>query len=413
MPRSVRVLLIFSPLFGMMGLAACGQAESSGAPTWYRDVEPIVSEHCAACHEPGGVGPVSLEFPADDPAAYASAKPIFDEAVTVLDSGQMPLWLADRSCNHYQHERGLSDAERQIFHSFVDAGSQRGDPATAAAPFVPPALRQIDARLSPESSYTPTPTPATGFTDTRCFVLDPTLTEAKDVIGFDLRPGSKRVHRAQLFSMPAASARSLDEADAGLGYFCPLGPGAEAALVGQYVPGVFAQEYPSATGIRLPAGTLLVLQVLYDLATGDPEPDRSEVELEFAPALVAHPARFEAITQLDFSVPPHAVGYSATATYAVPRASTLWGVAPHLGSYGRQAHLSATQSGANTCLLDVPTWDASWEQSYFFDHPASRTLAAGDSLTFTCTWDNPGEVALGPGFGANDEACTGYAYLSE
>jgi hypothetical protein len=376
-------------------------------------VEPIVSEHCASCHEPGGVGPISLDFPADDPAAYESAKPIFDEVVTVLDSGQMPIWLADRSCNHYQHERGLSDAERRVFHSFVSAGSERGDPSTAAAPFVPPTLRQIDARLSPESTYTPTPTPAGGFTDTRCFVLDPALTAARDVIGFDLRPGSKRVHRAQLFSMSAANARALDQADTGLGYFCPLGPGAQAALVAEFVPGVFAQEYPPQTGIRLEAGTLLVLQVLYDLATGDPEPDRSEVELEFAPGLVSHPARFEPVTALNFSVPPHAVGYTASATYAVPRASTLWGTAPHLGSHGRQAHLSLTQAGADTCLLDVPTWDASWEQSYFFDRPASRPLAAGDSLTFTCTWDNPGEVALGAGFGAKDEACTGYAYLSE
>jgi hypothetical protein len=375
-------------------------------------VEPIVSEHCLSCHEAGGVGPVNLVFPADDPAAYDSAKPIFADAVSVLDDGEMPVWPAAQTCRHYEFERIASAADKQVFHAFVAAGSQRGDPADAPPPFVPPMLSRVDAALMPSDSYLPVASTAAA-SDTRCFVLDPGLAAAEDVVGFDLRPGSKRVHRAAVFAMPAATAQALDQADTGVGYACSGGPGASAALVAEYVPGVPAQQYPADTGIRLLPGSLLVLQILYDLSTGDPEPDRTEVELQYAAAPVTHLARFEAITNDSFSVPPQASGFTAQATFAAPQASTLWGVAPHMLAFGRQAHMALLQPAGEACLIDVPNWDPSWEQSYFFANPASIALAPGDSIALTCTWDNPGEVAVVSGTGTNDDACVGYAYLSD
>jgi hypothetical protein len=212
-----RAGLTFSLTVSAAVLSACGHASSADSPTWYRDVEPIVSEHCASCHEPGGVAQVPLEFAADDPDGYASAKPLFADAVSELDGNIMPLWLADRTCRHYEHERLVSDADKQVFRAFVKAGSPRGNPSDAHPAFVPPPLVRVDAALSPSAAYLPVAA-AGAASDTRCFVLDPALTEAKDVVGFDLRPGSQRVHRAELFAMPAAAAGSLDQADAGLGY---------------------------------------------------------------------------------------------------------------------------------------------------------------------------------------------------
>jgi hypothetical protein len=401
----------------VVALAGCGHSpgasSSSDAPTWYRDVEPIVSEHCVSCHEPGGVAGVSLEFPADNLALYQSSKPLFADAVGVLDAGQMPLWLADRACRHYDDERGVSDAQKDVFRAFVKAGSLRGDPSDAPPAFVSAPLSHVDAALAPSSAYLPVATAVGGNADSRCFVLDPTLTVAQDVVGFDLRPGSKRVHRAALFAMQPELAQALDQADAGLGYACSTGPGAQAALVAEYVPGVPAQNYPAGTGVRLEPGSLLVLQIVYDLSSGDPEPDQSEVDLEYSASPVPHPARFEAITNDSFSIPARAADFMAQATFSATQPSTLWGVAPHLGSYGRQAHMALTQAGADACLVDVPNWDPSWEQSYFFSSPASLSLAPGDSIALTCTWDNPSEVAVVSGMGPSDEACVGYAYLSD
>jgi Copper type II ascorbate-dependent monooxygenase, C-terminal domain len=411
MPWRSRVGLIFLATVAVAGVLACGQGTSAQSPTWFRDVEPIVSEHCASCHEPGGVAQVPLLFAADDLAGYASAMPLFADAVGELDADIMPLWLADRTCRHYEHERLVSDAEKQLFRAFVKAGDQRGDPKDQSPAFVPAPLKRVDAALSPSAPYLPV-APIGATSDTRCFVLDPDLTDAKDVVGFDLHPGSQRVHRAALFVLQAALAASLDQADAGLGYACFGGPGADAALVGEYVPGVPAQEYPPGTGIRLPAGSALVLQISYDLQSGDPVPDRTEVELEYAEPLVPHPAHFEAIANTSFSIPPRATNFTALATFSVAADTTLWGIAPHLRSFGAKAHMALTQASGEACLLDVPRWDPAWEQSYFFAEPASVSLKPGDSLTLTCTWDNPGEVAVVSGSSADDEACVGYAYLS-
>src|SRR5450432_555120 len=212
-----RVGLTFSLTACAAGLPACGNASSADSPTWYRDVEPIVSEHCASCHEPGGVAQVPLEFAVGDAEGYASAKPLFADAVSELDGNLMPLWLADRTCRQYEHERLVSDADKQVFRAFVKGGSQRGDPSDARPAFAPPPLRRVDAALSPSAAYLPAAA-AGASSDTRCFVLDPLLTEAKDVVGFDVRPGSQRVHRAALFAMQADAAALLDQGGAGLGY---------------------------------------------------------------------------------------------------------------------------------------------------------------------------------------------------
>jgi hypothetical protein len=144
------------------------------------------------------------------------------------------------------------------------------------------------------------------------------------------------------------------------------------------VPGVPPQEYPPDTGIRLMPGSALVLQILYDLQSGDPEPDQSEADLEYADSPVPRPAHFEAIANSAFSIPPLATGFTALATFAVTEQTTLWGVAPHLLSYGTHANMALSAAAGQSCLVDVPRWDPLWEQSYFFDNPSSISLAPGD-----------------------------------
>jgi mono/diheme cytochrome c family protein len=37
-------------------LIACGKANQDHAPTWTRDVRPIVEQHCVRCHNANGTG---------------------------------------------------------------------------------------------------------------------------------------------------------------------------------------------------------------------------------------------------------------------------------------------------------------------------------------------------------------------
>ncbi|HWU90273.1 MAG TPA: hypothetical protein VN253_23575, partial [Kofleriaceae bacterium] len=52
-----------SPLPEDFGRCTAPEASGGGvdAPTWYRDVEPIVVEKCQGCHTGGGIAPFALD----------------------------------------------------------------------------------------------------------------------------------------------------------------------------------------------------------------------------------------------------------------------------------------------------------------------------------------------------------------
>src|SRR5262245_841529 len=82
-------------------------AETPGvaAPTWYRDVEPIVTAKCQGCHTDGGIAPFSL-------MTYQSFVPVRESVHDAIDARIMPPWQPNDCCNHYRWDRSLSDAER-------------------------------------------------------------------------------------------------------------------------------------------------------------------------------------------------------------------------------------------------------------------------------------------------------------
>jgi len=403
------VLFAVSVLSG--GVSACSSDAKPSGPTWYRDVQPIVQAHCAACHDAGGPGPVNLTFPPSDPGLYEMSRSGFGSIVAEVDFADMPYWPADTACRHYVHERRLSDAEVHTMDSWLASGAQRGDPNDAPAPPVPTPLERVDLELAVTPGYTPKK--VNGTADDRCFVLDPALSAARDVIGFNVVPGSKRAQHAVLYAMPLAAAQTLDQADADLGYGCFGDADPSATVVGEFVPGVPAQQYPDGTGIRLPAGTGLVLKIQYNLQTGPAELDSTHVQLEFSDSPVPHPARFEAMQNVAFSIPANATGFKARASFQATAASTLYGVAPRLQAYGRTAKMSLSQAAGSQCLIDIANWDRIWEQAFFFANPGSFSLAPGDSIKLDCSWDNSDTAAIVPGNGSMNEACVGNAYLAD
>ena len=92
-------------------LAACapGCARSSGAeaaPTFTRDVAPILFRHCAPCHHPGGAGPFSL-------LTFADARRRARQIAKVTSSRYMPPWPPERGHSRFVGE-GLTEWRGQL-----------------------------------------------------------------------------------------------------------------------------------------------------------------------------------------------------------------------------------------------------------------------------------------------------------
>src|SRR5438034_6866728 len=112
-------------------------ADVPAAPTFTRDIAPILQRSCQNCHRPDGVAPMSL-------ATYEEVRP-FARAIKQRTSigphrGVMPPWYIEKNVGiqKFKNDPSLSSAEITMIGRWVDNGAPQGNPAD-----LPPA-RQFD-----------------------------------------------------------------------------------------------------------------------------------------------------------------------------------------------------------------------------------------------------------------------------
>src|SRR5438045_815406 len=98
----VRRLLFCGAAAGLAALANSGvvtqlSADSTDAPTFNRDVAPILYEKCAFCHRTGAVGPMAL-------TSFTAVRPWGRAIKTRVTRREMPPWSADSRWGHFQND---------------------------------------------------------------------------------------------------------------------------------------------------------------------------------------------------------------------------------------------------------------------------------------------------------------------
>src|SRR5437764_83399 len=103
-------------------LAACTGRAAADAPTFTRDVAPLLWKNCAGCHHPGHVAPFAL-------LTYKDAARRAKFLVEVTASRRMPPWRAAPDYGpHFLNERRMSDADVRTLARWAEAGAPEGDP---------------------------------------------------------------------------------------------------------------------------------------------------------------------------------------------------------------------------------------------------------------------------------------------
>ena len=235
--------------------------------------------------------------------------------------------------------------------------------------------------------------------------------------------------------------------------FDTLGASPEGAIggfnqIGSWVPGTPSLPYPEGTGIRVEPGSMIVAQIHYNTLSADPIADQSSFQIATTPE-VEKEAILMQLTDLGWvsqgmlgpamtiSAGDNEVEHGTIAANdsmfinAARRNLGLESDAP-LMLYTAAAHMHNLgvsqrseiqhEDGSNTCLLDIPDWDFSWQGSYHFSEPIP--FNDGDSLSMTCSWDNSASnqqiidgTILDPtdvqwGEGTTDEMCLGGFYVT-
>lgn len=414
------VIVGFGMLIGAAGMlpAAASEGEpgqATQAPTFTRDVAPILQAKCQPCHRQGQVGPFVLE-------TYEQARKRADDIVALVEDGSMPPWKPAPDVGpKLKHDGSLTPEEVATIGAWVDAGAPRGEPGDMPPPPSFPddwKLGAPDLVLEPAEDFA---IPATGPDVYRCFVLPANLPQDVYVTAVEYRPGNRRVvHHLSTFIDGKRLGRHMDAADPGPGWTSFAGPGFDIdGELGFWNAGSEPTTLPDGVGMALPRGSDVILQVHYH-PSGKPEVDRTRIGLHFARKPIRQTLHWNDASNNEFKLPAGEPDVEIRGSWYVKVDVEAHAVAPHMHQLGRQIRMSVEfPDGRKQDLIHIPNWDPSWQSTYFFEEPIH--LPRGSVVHVVARYDNSAHARnpnrppklVRSGYKVDDEMCIGYIAVTK
>jgi mono/diheme cytochrome c family protein len=368
-------------LVGTLILAAGAAlaAPADTAPTYNKDIAPILYKNCAGCHRPGEVAPFSL-------LTYQDAAKRAALIATVTKGRVMPPWKAEPGYGHFQDERRLTDDQIALIGAWAKSGTPEGD---AASRPTPPTftdgwqLGKPDRIVSIPAKFA---VPADGPDQFRCFVIPLNLEQDVHIGAAEFRADNRRVvHHALLFTDPTGQGRKMAAGSADGGYTCFGGPGIPAGLLGGWAPGQVPVKPMAGYAATLRKGTDLVLQVHYH-PSGKPEQDQSSYGFFFTdPPTKGRALAIVGNNRIDIT--PGDKHYVVKASAVVPSDTALLRITPHAHYLCKDMKVTAhLPDGTTVPLIWIKDWDFNWQGSYSYATPVQ--LPKGTRVDMEYTYDN-------------------------
>jgi peroxiredoxin len=370
----------------------------AGQVTYYRDVLTILQKNCQQCHRPGEVGPFAL-------LTYKQAVNWASDIKDYTQRRLMPPWKIVAGVP-FHNERKLSERDLATLAAWVDGNTPEGDPKDAPPPATFPdgwQLGKPDLVLTVPEDFQIGPSGRDVF---RCFVLPTNLTADRHVVAIDIRPGNARVvHHALVFFDTSGAARKLEQKerarprddsdphaptdlDKGPGYSSAMGIGIiPGGGLGGWVPGQMARYLPDGTGMLLPRGSDIVMQLHYH-RNGRVEKDRTSIGLYFAKRPVKQEYQGGVLSGgVFFSIPAGAARHPLRGSKWASADFTLHAITPHMHLLGKEIKVTLTPpQGPPETLLWIKDWDYNWQETYFLKRPVR--VQAGSRLDVEAVYDN-------------------------
>src|SRR5688572_15242335 len=408
-------------------VAAGGPPQGAGAaggraPTFSKDVAPIVFAKCAGCHRPGEVAPMSL-------LSFKDVRPWAGAIREKVASRVMPPWHADRAYGTFRNNPSLTQAEIDTIVAWVNGGAPEGNPKdTPALPKFAEGW-QIGKPDQVFEMVADFDVPARGTIDYQYFEVPTNFTEDKWMQAGEVRAGDRsHVHHIIVYvrepvrtvrpnvvtvrpianataspqAAPAATAERRAAAAAALAARPAAGvaqgagrpPGGGDAMLVNWAVGEDAPVHMPGTAKRIPAGSTLIFQVHYT-TNGKPGRDRSRIGLVFAKEPPQREIRTGLITNATFAIPPGAGDHAVEAEATFSEDVKIWSMHPHMHLRGKDMTYTATYpDGRKEILLRVPKYDFGWQTDYWLAQPL--LLPKGTKVHVSAHFDNSPENRANP-----------------
>ncbi len=383
-------------LAGLIAMTASAGAQPSAAPTFSKDVAPILYTNCTSCHRPGEIGPMAL-------VSFTEARPWAKSIATRVSNGTMPPWHADPAHGEFLNDRRLSDADRDTIVKWAAAGAPEGD--RAQLPALPVyadgwQMGQPDTVYAMQEDY---PIPASGTIEYKNFEVPTNLTEDRWAQAIEVRPGNRAVvhhvivymidpkaasHGPQPFTFAAGMRRPAEAPKTERGAEAndrPMKHQPTGWLTG-FAPGQSVRVYQPGTALRVPAGTTLIVSLHYT-ANGKETTDRTRIGIKWANEAPKTAVDVATLQNANFVLPAGSSDTRVDAELTLKEDMTIWSILPHTHMRGKKWEVTAVYpDGRSDLILNVPKYDFNWQTDYIFKQPLH--LPKGAKIHTTAWYDN-------------------------
>ncbi len=322
--------------------------------TYAEHIGPLVQKHCQRCHH-GGDSSFSL-------ATYEEAVAHAATIAEVVREGRMPPWYGSREHGDFINRRSLAASEKRQVADWVRGGCALGDEAKLPKPVEldPHAWRIGKPDLVIQAAQV-TRLPATGVMPYQYIMLPHVFLADTWIAKAEIRPSNpKAVHHCNMAFVGAGQKFN------------------EANFITGQVPGGDALDLDSGLAFKIPALSLLALQVHY-VPTGEETTDRLSVGLCFPRETVRQQLRHVQIVNRKFAIPPGAPHHEVTASRTLNCDATGVGMFTHMHVRGKDMVFRAFHpDGTKETLLAVPNYNFDWQMPYRWAAGA-RAISARDA----------------------------------
>ncbi|HLH05435.1 MAG TPA: hypothetical protein VKX25_21885 [Bryobacteraceae bacterium] len=365
-------------------------------PVFYRDVLPLLEQHCQSCHRSGEMASMAFE-------TYAQTRPFARSIAEAAASRKMPPWFADSCCGHFANDPSLKPEEIATLEAWADANAPAGDPQDAPRPrhwtrgwniavpdrvFTMPVAKHLPASGDVPYQYVILPT---GFQKDRWVSMS------------EIRPSNRMVvHHAVAYIRPPGSSW-LRGAPVGKPFSADdlattqlrrdaMWTTSDILLV--YAPGSLPDSWPAGFAKLIPAGSDIVLQLHYT-THGHAAEDQTSIGLVFAKSAPQKRVLTLQLTNDSFVIPPEDPDYRVEVHGTLPNDALLLSFFPHMHLRGKSFEYNiVAPHGRIRTLLRIPHYDFYWQLSYRLAQPIP--LRGGTVLQAVATFDNSRNNAHNP-----------------
>ncbi len=334
--------------------------KKANAQLVYKDVASIFYARCSSCHHQNQHAPSMMN--------YTETVNNMGNMLSKLQNNEMPPWSPDTTYSRFTHERLISASEKNKLITWLNQGAQAGDTTLAPAPPVYTSNYELKGTPTIELKTGTFISNANNDDSYVCFSIPTGFTQDRILQAYEIVPGNVAIVHHVVVNVDTIGTTVNDLSGNCFTISGQIG-------IGAYAPGapatVFPGLFPLKTGIRIKAGSKIVMQIHYPAGTAG-EVDSTKIRMYFYPVGETGVRPIYDVVPLQnwfLNLPANTVTpYTSTypGTGGLPFEMSMFAVFPHSHKVCTKIVNYAYKGSDTINMIRINDWNFEWQGFYTF-----------------------------------------------